>query len=811
MYLHYTFIVHAVENDSNLHRHLLYSYGKSGMPMDALTIFWKITEPELTLWNFVIRLCAKHGENAVSFQLFIRMQVQGNLPDQYSYASILSACHFEEDLWNGKCIHAAILENTVAEDVVVLTALVNMYGECFSLDYANEAFLSMQSQDTVAWNAIITMNIHHGDCEFATLLYKTMQNKGFVPDSVTVTGILSAYANLATLNKGIQLHAQIIASSSKVNAIMITSLLNMYGKCGNISAAKRLFDGICKVDSVVWNAMISAYAQNGQGNDAIELFNQMRNEGVKPTKTTFLVVLEACTNEKAFVCGREMHLLIKQSGYETDLMVGTALLTMYGKCGFLEEAFHVFDKLTNRTVVPWNALIACYSQCTCSADAIQFFDQMLSEGLIPDKITFMNIFPVCSALATIAECMRMHSIAERIPERDDNVRAGLMSMYGKLGRIDDVKSLFYSCSCSASVSVWTALVAAWSEIGSDDNALECFNQMLVEGVLPDKVATVSIITAFANQCSLRRGLYAHACILGAQLELEIDVQNALFSMYAKCGNIDAALSMFKKISIRDAISFRVMIAIFVQLDNMDEAVHVFWQMLYEGMAPDDVTLATILTLCGSHGALSQGLKLHTCSIYMDNLDGFVIETALLSMYSCCGCLRKAWKIFETSGPKDDSIWTSMIEACAFHGEGEACVSLFGYMQQEKSIPDKSTLIKLLLACSHAGLIDEAVHAFCNFSSYHSCEMIVDHFNCMVDVFGRVGQLQEAVEMVKIMPFLPNTFSWSILLSSCRMFFDVKRGESAAASIFELEPENVATYVSLSNIYVTAGASDVGWS
>ncbi|MCO5584227.1 hypothetical protein L7F22_038151 [Adiantum nelumboides] len=807
--LHRYIIIHAIEGNNNLERLLLYVYSKAGAAMDVLALFLALNEPDLASWNFVIGSCAKHGEKAASFQLFAHMQSQGHLPDHYLYASILSACCLEADLHIGKRLHACITASKFSGDIIVATALVSMYGKCCSLDRANMAFFSIQRQDGVSWNAIITAHMQHGDGRDALQLYEIMHNEGFIPDKVTFTSILSACANVGALTKGAQVHAQFIGTCSKLNLIMVTSLVNMYIKCGRMLAARRLFDGICKEDSIIWNAMISGYAQNGLGNESLKIFEQMTRENVKPTKATFIATLEACMNDRALIEGKQMHMLVKQYGYESDVVVGTALFMMYGKCGDLGSAFTVFDKLMNRTVVSWNALIACCAQGALGWKVLQHFDQMLGEGVIPDTITYVNLLPMCSSHASVVECKRVHSsIVNSKVELDDNVRAGLVNVYGKLGRIEDAKKVIYLCPRSSSVSLWTAFILAWSQIGAYSDALQCFFQMLVEGVLPDKVASVSILTTIASQGSLTKGLQVHAYIAGSDVDVEVDVQNSLLSMYGKCGSMYAACAVFARMITRDAISYRAMIAVLVQFDHFNEAINIFWQMLYEGLEPDNVTFVIILNVCGSSGMLTQGLKLHACSFYMSSvlkLDDLLVGTGLLSMYACCGCLGNALKVFNFLRVKDIFSWISMMEAYAFHGEGQATLSLFEHLQKEMLTPDRNTVTKLLSACSHAGLVNEAGSTFHNLSKFSQSELIIDHFNCIIDLLGRVGQLEEAEEMVKRMPILPNAMSWSSLLTGCRLSGDVHRGEFAALCIMELQPECVATYISLANIYVAAGA------
>lgn len=810
-HLHRHIVSHALEKHKVLEKSILYAYCKSGVAADALAIFVRLIEPDPASWNFVIASCAKHGESIYAFQLFEQMLLKSFLPDQFLFASILSACCSQTDLQNGKFLHTRMTASMFEFDLVVATALVNMYGKCCSPEHARMAFFLLEQHDVVSWNAIIAAYVHHGESNDVINFYESMQNEGFIPNEITFASVLSACANAAALIKGTQIHAQIVGTGLKMNIFMVTSLVNMYGKCGCTLDARRLFDGISKEDVILWNTIISAYSQNGQGYDALAVFEQMKREGVKPSRTTFIAILEACMSKKALSEGKQIHFLIKQCGYELDFMVGTSLLNMYGKCGSLEDAFTVFDKLFNRSVVSWNAMIASCAQGTFGLEALQLFEQMLCEGFIPDRVTYINIVPVCASHATAFECKRLHSsIVNSKLESDESLRTGIANMYGKKGSLQDAWRIFNIFPRSSNVGLWTALFATYNQTGHYVDAIECFNQMLTEGVLPDKVATVSILTIFGNQGFLAGGMHMHVRIADSILASEIDVQNALITMYGKCGKLEGAEAVFGRMIARDAISFRAMVGLLIQLDKGTEAIQMFWQMLYEGVAPDSVVFASIMNVCGSYGALSQGSKLHACCFHMNNSfkPDNVAGTALLSMYACCGCLSSANKILELLSFTEVFTWTAMMEACAFHGDGKTTLSLFERMQELSLSPDRATTIKLLCACSHAGLANEACYAFGIFQKDFCIELIVDHYNCMVDLFGRIGQVEEAEKMIQRMPIPPNAMTWSTLLGTCHKLNDVKGGELAALCIIELDPDNVATYILLSNIYAAAGEDAV---
>nr|UPT49498.1 pentatricopeptide repeat protein AaPPR667 [Agave angustifolia] len=280
--------------------------------------------------------------------------------------------------------------------------------------------------------------------------------------------------------------------------------------------------------------------------------------------------------------------------------------------------------------------------------------------------------------------------------------------------------------------------------------------------------------------------------------------------YAKLRQRELARSVFDSMADKDLVAWSAMISGYAESDRPTEALKLFNEMQTFGVRPDQITMLSVISACASLGALDQAQWVH---IYVDK-NGFnrvlSVNNALIDMFSKCGSLMTARKIFNEMPKRNIISWTAMITGFAMHGEGTAALALFDQMKVEGVKPNKVTFIGLLYACSHSGLVEQGRRVFESMSLDFGLQPEQQHFGCMVDLFGRAKLFKEAIHLIDSMPFQPNVVVWGSLLSACRLHGEVELGELAAKRILELEPGHDGAYVLLSNIYAKAGRwGDVG--
>lgn len=290
--------------------------------------------------------------------------------------------------------------------------------------------------------------------------------------------------------------------------------------------------------------MIVAYAQHEQGKEALQLYDQMLQEGTLPNKVTFAAVFDACASEGTLVKGKQVHACIADSVFESDVFVGTALINMYGTLSNVVHALLIFDKMYAQDVVLWNSMIAAYAVNGQRSEALKLFDQMRLRGVLPDKVTFMSNLSACADQASLLEGKQMH-VLMRGSGIDSNVAMGnaLIHMYGKCASLQEAWSTF-SEMYEQDIFSWSSIITAYAQNGQGKKCLQILGNMQKEGMIPNKVTFVSIVEVCASHAALSEGKRIHACMTGTEIESDVVVGTALINMYGKCRSLEAAWCLF---------------------------------------------------------------------------------------------------------------------------------------------------------------------------------------------------------------------------------------------------------------------------
>ncbi|KAJ7541256.1 hypothetical protein O6H91_10G051200 [Diphasiastrum complanatum] len=679
-----------------------------------------------------------------------------------------------------------------------------MYGACGNLENARKMFDMIPRPNVFSWNAIVSAYARHGRSKECIQLFQHMLQKGVNPDNFTFVSVLHACGERADLAEGKKIHALVADSGLISHPFVISALVYMYGKCGNLDSARTIFNSLSKREVSLWNAMIAAYAENGDGKLAIQLFNQMQEEGVKPDRITFVRVLHAVSGAGGLPLAKSIHAQISKSGLELDLIVSTAVVNMYCKCGSLEDAETFFAKMPERDVVPWNIMISSYAQLGNAKRALNLFQQMQQEGVKPNKLTFISLTSAFACPDFLKAGVQLHYlIREGGFELDIFVGASLLDMYSNCGSLEDAYQMFQKMP-ERDVVLWNAMIAALANHGKSELAYQLLGKMQLENVKLDKFTFVSILDLCANRGDLERGTLVHAGLIEKDFEFDVIISNALITMYGKCGSLKEACRLFEAMPEQDIVSWNTMISAHAQHEECKAAVKLYRKMWQKQIKPNQFTFLGILDACARLMDLPEGEVIH--SHIIDN--GFELDTgvatALVNMYCKCGSLNDARIVFNKVPEKDVVLWSAIIAAYSQHGHGKEALNLFDQMVNEGCKPDAVTFISVLSACSHDGLIDKGYYYFKCMSTEYGIVPTKEHYGCMIDLFGRAGQLSEAESWMVNLPFEPSYELWTTLLGACRVYGDYVRGKRAAEHLLELDPSNFLPYVVLSNIYATAG-------
>ncbi len=693
-------------------------------------------------WNRRLAKHVKAGEYEKTMELFKQMQKKGMRPDRFTFLPVLNACAGLRALEEGRRAHELIMQTGCEADIFVGSSLVDMYAKCGHMEDALRVFNKMPSRDVVTWSALILGHVKYGQGQKALELFRQMQQEGVHPDGVTYVGVLNACASIMALEEGRCAHEQIIQSGYELDPFVGNSLVDMYVKCGSMEDAWSVFNKMPSRDAVTWTAMILGHVNCGQGQKALDIFQQMKEEGVQPDAVW--------------------------------------------------------------TVVCWNAMIFGHVKRGEGHKALELFQKMLQEGVQPDAVTYVGVLNACASIMALEEGRRAHEhIIQSGCESNSFVGSSLIDMYAKCGSMEEASRVFNKLP-SRAVVCWTAMIFGHVKRGEGHKALELFQKMQQEGVQPDTVTYVGVLNACASIIALEEGRHAHEQIIQSGCESNAFVGSSLIDMYAKCGSMEEASRVFNKLPSQAVVCWTAMIFGHMKHGEGHKALELFQKMLQEGVQPDAVTYVGVLNACASITALEEGRRAHEHIIQSGCEANVFVGSSLVDMYAKCGSMEDACRVFNSMPSHDVFSWNALLGGFAMHGQGKEALVHFEQMCEEGVHPGDVTFVCLLSACSHAGFVDEGLHFYSLMTTVYRIPAKLEHCTCMVNLLGRAGHLQEAENIIQGMPCKPDAAVWIALLGACRIHGNLEMGERVAKRVLELEPKNAAGYVWLSNLCAPTG-------
>ncbi|KAL2320058.1 hypothetical protein Fmac_029027 [Flemingia macrophylla] len=576
------------------------------------------------------------------------------------------------------------------------------------------------------------------------------------------------------------------------------ALLSMFVRFGNLVDAWYMFGRMEKRNLFSWNVLVGGYAKGGFFDEALDLYHRMLWVGLRPDVYTFPCVLRTCGGIPNLVRGREIHVHVLRYGFKSDMDVVNALITMYVKCGDVNTARLVFDKMSYRDKISWNAMISGYFENEKCLEGLRLFDMMIDHPIDPDLMTMTSVITACELLGDERLGRQIHSYVLRMEfRRDPSVHNSLIQMYSSVGLIEEAEMVFFRTECRDVVS-WTAMISGYENSLMPQKALKTYEMMVAQGIMPNEITIASALSACSCLCHLDMGMNLHEVAKQNGLISYAIVVNTLIDMYAKCKCIEKALDVFHSTQEKNIISWTSIILGLRINNRCFEALFYFREMILR-LKPNSVSLICVLSVCGRIGALTCGKEIHTHALRTGvSLDGFM-PNAILDMYVSCGRMEYAWKQF-FSVDHDVTAWNILLTGYAERGKGAHATELFQRMVESNVSPDEVTFVSILYACSRSGMVAEGMEYFESMKYKYSITPNLKHYACMVDLLGRSGKLDEAHEFIEKMPMKPDLAVWGALLNACRIHHDVELGELAAENIFQDDTTSVGYYILLSNLY-----------
>ncbi|KAI3966573.1 hypothetical protein MKW92_045586 [Papaver armeniacum] len=560
-----------------------------------------------------------------------------------------------------------------------------------------------------------------------------------------------------------------------------------------------------------WNSILKS-----QSPPLLTVFKQILQLSIKPNDLTFsLLLTNTCSSYSE---AQQIHTHLLKCGFHRFVVVGTALLNLYARYGFVSFAEQVFEDMPNRDVVSWNALICGYSYNGYDSDALELFCEMLIQGIEPCRVTLVTVIPSCARSGLLFCGKSIHGLGVKVGlDVDSRVQNSLTDMYGKCKDLVSARFLFQKMSDKCIVS-WNTMICAYGQSGYFSEAMLVFKQMLQESISANSVTIVSLLSANNSPVDSTHS-YVIKTELAGLLYMLMPQKNLvsltpIISSYAEKGDVVSAVKCFNEIRLfdlkpdavvmvsilhgfkspncvgpaisfhgygiksglttdtlvvnglitafslfrdlreRTLISWNSMISSCVQLGRWNNAVKLFCQMKIDGCNPDPTTIVSLLSGCLQIGSLHTGRGIHSYILRHHLEMEDFVLTALLDMYAKCGSIGCAEKLFWCIKKPCLATWNAMIMGYGTSGFEFEALQLYSEMVNQGQEPDEITFLGVLSS----------------YTSDHEEEFGiipgVQHCASMVDLLSRSGFLDEAVAFIKNMEVEPDSVVWLALLSGC---------------------------------------------
>lgn len=474
----------------------------------------------------------------------------------------------------------------------------------------------------------------------------------------------------------------------------------------------------------------------------------------------------------------------------------------------LINTHQVFDEISKRDLTSLNSLLVSHLRNRDPLSTWNLFGQMHRANCHLSTYTFTPVLGACSALENFCQGPQVHGLMMKLGlDSGPIIKTALIDMYSKYKLLGNSVLVFEEMGIEEKdVIACNAMVSSFLRHGLPIKALVVFGDMRRERVEFNCFTICSVVKACAQLKASRQGKQAHAVVIVLGHDLLV-LSTALIDFYSTIGCIDEALKIYSKLSCQgDDMLRNSLISACHHNKKYDIAMSIV-----RTMRTNMIALTSGLAICSENSNLWIGKQIH-CVIIRQSFSDTKMWNALIDMYAKCGEISNACLVFDQTPKKDVVSWTSMIDAYGCHGYGHEALKLFKKMEGNSNVlPNSLTMLAILSACGHSGLIEQGKEFFASFKEKYYQNLELEHYSCFMDILGRAGLIEEVWslfhEMVKDGIELTCSL-WAVLLNACLLNRDFKRGDDVAKKLLELEPNKSAYLVAVSNFYAASGKWDL---
>ncbi|XP_024545233.1 putative pentatricopeptide repeat-containing protein At1g77010, mitochondrial [Selaginella moellendorffii] len=795
---------------------LISLYGMCGLVRDAEAAYAKVYNPSDITHAAMIAAYAQNGHIREAEELFFPIKEKGPkcyldmlkaylVNGMFSKASFLFDSMLEKrcEHWkamveaNARCWHfqraVDYFERMAYRDLETFQYMMDVYVSCGDLASARHFFNIVPYKGVATWNEMILAYAQRGHVEQALGVFRLMDLEGIEPNQASFVRMFDSCAVASALREGIV----VAGLYGGGDVVVLTSVVNMYAKCGSLPHAEELFCRVrqrCNDDAVLWTTMVTAYSQNGDHRGALRVFHRMiQAGGAAPSDVTMITVLSACCHAGELTAavdyframGREYGVAVTADHY-------VCVVDYFARCGDLASAE---DLLLNMPFEPDPAAwVALLSACRTSSDWLRgaLIDWIGDRNAIASGLASIHRFygPVLRGCGSLALGWRLHAEIARSGRLDRDVFLGnlLVQMYGRCGSVRDAVAAFGEIAAKNSFS-WNSLFVAFAHNGDFGATERVFDRMPSRNL----VAWNAMLAACRDSSSF---LEADLVFVSAP-ERDVVSWTTILAANAASGELSIAELAFHKMPERNIVSWNSMLTAYAQNGHPEMALSLFQALLLDGVPPNKVSLLIALDACSATPAAARPIEAASDELGLEsdteigtalvNLHGMkfgsldkavrcfervtsrdtVLWTSMLAVLGRHGRLQEARNLFDGMIPleRDFVAWNAMIGAYAQAGHPREALELFVLMDLEGFQADRVTFVVVLDACGSVGDLQtgsEIHREICCRDSLLSNAVVG---TALVDLYAKCGRLDDAVLVFQQMPSR-NVVSWNALVSAC---------------------------------------------
>ncbi|PON73125.1 Tetratricopeptide-like helical domain containing protein [Parasponia andersonii] len=623
-------------------------YSKFGRIGEARALFDRMPERDVVLWNVMLKAYLGMALEREVLYLFSEFHRSGLRPDDVTMRCVISGIN---RVGSDKC-------SRYLEQVQAYSTKLSMYNN---------------NSDVFSWNKTLSEYIQVGENWLAVRCFLNMIRSKVKCDVVTLVVILSAVVGTHDLGLGKQIHAFAAKSGFDFDVSVANSLINMYSKSGSVYFAREVFKYMRELDLISWNSMISSCTQSGLEEESVNLFRDLLDTGLVPDQFTLASVLRACSSlREGLSLARQVHVHAVKIGRVADRFVSTALIDVYSRSEKMEEAEVIFHKKVGFDLASWNAMMFGYITSNKSRKALELLSLMHKIGGTADEITLATATKAAGSLVALEQGKQIHGYVAKVGlDMDLCVSSGILDMYIKCRDMECANRVFSDIPSPDDVA-WTTMISGCVENGDEDRALSVYHRMRLSGVQPDEYTFATLIKASSYLTALEQGRQIHANVIKLDCSSDPFVGTSLVDMYAKCGSIEDAHCLFKRMDVKTIALWNALLVGLAQHGNAEEALDLFRYMVSNHVQPDRVTFVGVLSACSYSGLISEAYGYFSLMHKDYGIEPEIEHYAcLVDALGRSGRVREAENLILSMPFKASaSMYRALLGACRVQGETE---------------------------------------------------------------------------------------------------------------------------------------------